>query len=118
MKPIYEKQILELYAEKPNFGKLEKKTHQVKFKNISCTDEIIIDLQIENNIIIDAKYHGKTCFVSTISASILLENIKGKTLDEIKKMNKKYIDELLGMKIIETRINCELLPLEALKTIK
>ncbi len=118
MKPIYEKQMLELYAEKPNFGKLDKKTHQVKLKNISCADEITIDLQIKNNIVLDAKYYGKTCFVSTISASILLENIRGKTLDEIKKMTKKDIDELLGMKIIETRINCELLPLEALKRVK
>ena len=46
MKPIYEKQMLELYAEKPNFGKLDK-THQVKLKNISCADEITIDLQIK-----------------------------------------------------------------------
>jgi len=115
MKPIYTKQILNLYAEKPNFGELKNKTHQVKQKNPVCDDEIIIDLEIENEKIIDAKFRGVSCFVSTISASALLENIKGKTIDEIKKMTKKDLDNFIGMKIIETRINCELLPLDALK---
>jgi nitrogen fixation NifU-like protein len=115
MKPMYKKQILELYAEKPNFGELKNKTNQVKHKNPICDDEITIDLEIENNKIIDAKFRGISCFVSTISASSLLENIKGKTIEEIKEMTKEDLDKFIGMKIIPTRINCELLPLEALK---
>ena len=115
MKPMYKKQILELYAEKPNFGELINKTHEVKHKNPVCDDEITIDLEIKDDKIIDAKFRGISCFVSTISASALLENIKGKTIKEIKNMTKEDIDKFLGMKIIQTRINCELLPLEALK---
>lgn len=112
---IHKQELLELYSEKPNFGELKNKTHTVKHQNPSCDDEIIIDLKIKNNQIIDAKFHGISCFVSTISASALLENIKGKTIEEIKKMSKEDIDKFLGTEIIPTRINCELLPLEALK---
>lgn len=115
---MYKEEILELYAEKPNFGKLKNKTHEIKMKNPICNDEIKIELKIKQNKIIDAKYSGITCFISTISASRLLENIKGKTIQEIKKLNQKDLDKMLGIKVIPTRIKCEMMPLEALKKLK
>jgi nitrogen fixation NifU-like protein len=115
---MYKRQIMELYSEKPNFGKIENPTHTIKQKNPICNDEIIIDLIIKNNKIIDAKFSGKTCFITTISASALLENIKGLTLQEIKKLNQRDMDKFLGTDITKTRIKCELLPLEAIKKIK
>jgi nitrogen fixation NifU-like protein len=114
---IYRREIMELYSEKPNFGEIKDKTHQIKYKNPACEDEIIIDLIIKNNKIKDAKFRGKTCFVSTISASMLLENIKGMTLDKVKKLTKEDIDKFIGIKVLPTRIKCELMPLEALKQI-
>lgn len=115
MNSIYKTHILELYSEKPNFGKLKDKTHTVSHKNPLCNDEITIELKIKDNKIINAKFHGISCFVSTVSASALLNKIKGMTIDEIKKLSKKYIDNLLGIEITHTRAKCELLPLEALK---
>lgn len=112
---IHKQELLELYSERPHFGELKNKTHTVKHHNASCNDEIIIDLEIKDNKIIDARFRGISCFVSTISASALLENIKGKTIDEVKKLRKEDIDNFLGTEIILTRVNCELLPLEALK---
>lgn len=115
---MYRREIMELYSEKPNFGKLKDKTHKIKMKNPSCNDEIIIELKIKNDKIIDAKFHGTKCFISTISASVLLEKIKGMSLSGIKKLSKEDMDKFLGIKVIPTRISCELLPLEAIKKIK
>ncbi|HTZ41953.1 MAG TPA: iron-sulfur cluster assembly scaffold protein [Candidatus Omnitrophota bacterium] len=112
---LYRKQLLELYADKPNFGELKNKTHTIRHKNPVCNDEIVIELQIENNKIIDAKFHGVSCFVSTVSASALLEKIKGMDVDAVKKLSKDDLDKFLGIEVIPTRIGCELLPLEALK---
>lgn len=117
---IYKRHIMELYSEKPNFGKIENPTHEIKLKNPACNDEITIQLNINKNTnkIEDAKFSGKTCFISTISASTLLENIKNKTLEEAQKLTQKDLDKFLGIEITPTRIKCELLPLEALKQIK
>lgn len=109
---------MEIYSEKPNFGKIKEYTHRIKQKNPICNDEIIIDLIIKNNKIVDAKFHGKTCFITTVSASALLENIKGMTLSKIKKLTQKDMNKFLGIDVLPTRIKCELLPLEAIKKIK
>ena len=118
MESMYKKHILELYSEKPYFGELKNKTHEIKLKNPGCNDEIIIQLEIKNNKIIDARFSGNTCFISTISASALLDNVIGKNISVIKKLTKKDIDSFLGIEILSTRVNCELFPLEALKRIK
>ncbi|MCA9487741.1 MAG: iron-sulfur cluster assembly scaffold protein [Nanoarchaeota archaeon] len=116
METMYKEEILDLYAEKPNYGPLKNKTHSAILENPSCGDEIHLDLKVENGKIIDAKYTNKKgCFVTIVSASAITEKIKGMTLEEVKKLSKKDIDKLLGIKIIETRIACELLPLEAIK---
>ena len=116
---MYKEQIMELYSQKQNFGELKNKTHSVKHNNKpSCTDEINLDLKIKNGKITDAKFSGKTCFISTVSASVLTENIKGLTLEKARKLTKKDIDKFLGINIIPIRIKCELLALEALQKIK
>jgi nitrogen fixation NifU-like protein len=52
--------------------------------NPSCGDQIRIELKIENNRITDVRFSGKGCAISQAAASILTEEIKGKTLDEVK----------------------------------
>ena len=118
MNPLYKKQLLEVYSEKPNFGELENKTHVVKYRNPICNDEIVIELAIKDNKVADAKFHGVSCFVSTVSASVLLDKIKGMSIDDIKKLNKNDMDKFLGGEIISTRVGCQLLPLEALKKLE
>ena len=118
MENIYREHLIELFSEKKNFGVLDGKTHEVRYTNPVCNDEIIFDLKVENSIIKDAKFRGNMCFVSTISAEILAENIKGMTIDELKKLKKEDIDKFLGVEIDPTRVGCELFPLEALKKLK
>ncbi len=118
MNELYKDKILELYSRKKNFGSLPDKTHEVSHTNSACNDEVVFEVKIENDIVSDAKFHGKLCFVSTIAAEALAENIVGMTIDEIKKLSKEDVDRFLGTNIILTRVGCELLPLEALKRLK
>ena len=114
---MIKEQLLEIYANRENFGELKNKTHEVRHKNPICNDEIIIDLEIKKDEIVDAKFRGISCFVSTVAAEVLMKKIKGKKIEEIKNLSKKDLDKLIGMEIIPTRIGCQLLPLEALKKI-
>jgi len=118
MNDIYKQRILELYSERPNFGELKDKTHEVTEKHPSCNDEITIQLKVVENKILDARFSGKLCFVSMVSAEILAEKIKGMHFEEIKKLSKEDIDKFLGTEITSTRMGCELFPLEALKKIQ
>ncbi len=117
MNSLYKERLLEIYAEKKCFGELKGKTHESRMKNPGCDDEIFIELKVENGKIADAKFHGKACFVSAVSAEILMENIIGMALEDLKNLEKKDIDKFLGIEISSTRTGCELFPLEALKKI-
>ena len=113
---MYSEEIMEIYSEKPNYGLLESKTNSSVKTNPSCGDEFNVDLVIEDGKIKDVGYTDKkNCFVTMLSASVLTEKIKGMKVEDVLKLNKENIDEMIGEKVIETRISCELLPLEAIK---
>jgi nitrogen fixation NifU-like protein len=118
MESMYQEHILDLYERRPNFGKLKNKTHELKHKNPICNDEITLDLEVKEGKIVDARFYGISCFISTVSAAALTEKIKGMKISDIQRLNKEDMDKFLGINIIPTRIACELLPLEALKKLK
>ena len=116
--PMYKEEIMEIYTEKPNFGKLKEKTHSAKLKNPLCNDEFTIELNVKSGIIKDVKFHGEGCVISTISSALFTKKIKGMKLEKAKRLTKKEMDKIIGMEVIPTKINCELLPLEILRKIK
>ena len=61
-------------------------------------------------------WDGQGCAISQASASMLCEEILGKTLDEIRQINKEDIFEMLGIHLSPNRIKCALLSLQVLKT--
>lgn len=99
--------------------------------NVSCIDDINLYLKIENDTIIDAYFDGEACAISTSSTSIMLKNIIGKSIDEVKEYitnfenmvyEKEYDEKLLGEALVyneiykqESRKTCATLPYTALK---
>ena len=118
MNPLYKEHLIELYAEKKNFGELRGKTHEATMSSPSCSDIISMELKVENGIIVDAKFRGAACFVSTVSSEVITENIKGMRFEDLQNLTKADLDRFLGTEVIETRIGCELFPLEVLKNVK
>ena len=78
-------------------------------------DEISMALRIDGDRVADVRFNGKGCAISQASASILTEEIKGKTLDEVKAIDRDHILENLGIPISPARIKCALLSLKTLK---
>ena len=84
--------------------------------NPVCGDHIHLTLQTdENNIVTGAGWEGDGCAISQASASMLYETLVGKTLDEIKSIDKDVILEMLGIPLSAVRIKCALLSLKVLK---
>jgi len=60
-------------------------------------------------------FSGKGCAISQASASMLMEELQGKTLEEAKKISKDDILEMLGIDVGPVRLKCALLSLKVLK---
>ena len=113
---MYQENILDHYKSPRNFGKLENPSIHHHEKNPLCGDEIDMFLVIDKNKnIVDVKFYGHGCAISQASASMLTEKIKGKNINEIEKLSKEDILEMLGIPISPVRLKCALLSLDTLK---
>ena len=68
-------------------------------------------------VIIDVKFTGSGCAISTASASILSEKIKGKSIEIISKITGEDVFEMLGGPVAPARLKCAFLPLEAVRKV-
>lgn len=116
MDDLYREIIIERYKNPVYRGELNP--HDISFEdeNPLCGDHIKIDLRVdENGTITEGAYSGHGCAISQASADLLLENVIGKTLEDIKKMKKEDLLELLGIELGPVRLKCALLPLKVIK---
>jgi len=109
--------LIEHYKFPHNQGTLKEATHIIEEGNQSCGDLIKLYLIVANSTIADVKFKGLGCAISIASTSLLTDYIKGKSLEEIKKLDSQIVFDLLGTKVSPGRLKCALLPLEALKKI-
>ena len=77
---------------------------------------IRIDLRIDdNNRVIECAFSGQGCAISQASASMLMEDIQGKSLEEIKDYTREDILDMLGIELGPVRLKCAMLSLKVLK---
>jgi nitrogen fixation NifU-like protein len=107
--------ILEHYKNPQNFGHLDKPDMVHEEGNPSCGDQLRIELKVENDRITDIRFSGKGCAISQAAASILTEEIKGKTLDDVRTFDKQKMLDLLGIEISGMRMKCAMLALKIVK---
>ncbi|MBS3052695.1 MAG: SUF system NifU family Fe-S cluster assembly protein [Candidatus Aenigmarchaeota archaeon] len=113
---MYGEIILDYYRNPKNFGKLDRPNIVSRDANPLCGDIIEIQLKIsKDKKISDVRFNGNGCAISRASASMLTELIKDKTLNDIVKLSKKDVLDLLGIELSHVRMKCALLPLKALK---
>ncbi|MCZ2122203.1 MAG: SUF system NifU family Fe-S cluster assembly protein [Anaerolineales bacterium] len=116
MDDLYREVIIEHYKNPGYRGKLDP--HNISFadNNPLCGDHIQIDLRVSaEGIVTDARFDGHGCAISQASADLLLETVIGKSLDEIKRLNKNDVLEILGIDLGPVRLKCALLSLKVLK---
>jgi nitrogen fixation NifU-like protein len=116
MDDMYREIILDHYKNPRNHGTLDPADFSYEDDNPLCGDRIRMDIRIdENNRVKAVAFSGKGCAISQASASMLTEEILGKTLDEVKQINKDHVLEMLGIPLGPTRLKCALLSLKVLK---
>ena len=115
MTNIYTEIILDHYQHPRNFGEIKNPTSQIEVANPLCGDKIKMMIVFDKEKVIDVKFTGVGCAISTASASMLTEYIKGKIKEQLKKIDKDFIIKMLGVNLGVNRIKCASLSLEALK---
>jgi nitrogen fixation NifU-like protein len=107
---LYEEHILDHYEDPFHRGVLESATHSHEDKNPLCGDVVRIELQLDDHgKISDVYFTGEGCVISQASASMLLEEMHGKTIDDVKDFSATEMLELYGPRLTPNRQKCCLL---------
>ena len=112
---LYRQNILDHYQSPRNFGTLEHPDISAEDSNPLCGDVIRIDLKIQDGKVADVRFTGKGCSISRAAASMLTEEIRGKSLEDVKRIGKDEVLEMLGIELGPVRLKCALLALKTLK---
>jgi SUF system FeS assembly protein, NifU family len=112
MDDLYRDYILEHYRRPHNFGVLEAPTASYEGSNPLCGDRITMMLRLEDGVVRDVAFTGRGCAISQASASLLTDEIKGKTVAAVEEMTPDDLLDLIGIEISPARLKCALLSLD------
>ena len=115
MSDLYRQIILDHYKHPLNKGKLINPDVIIEESNPLCGDNIDMYLKIKNGELKDISFEGKGCALSIATTSILTEEIKGKKIEDIKKIGREEVYALLGIDVSPARTKCVMLSLATVK---
>ncbi len=136
LRALYEEVILDHNRNPRNYGQRPAgANHFAEGHNPLCGDHVAVHLQVDNGVISEVKFEGNGCAISTASASLMTEAVKGKSEDEANNLFREIHDALteqgtvpddeaaalgklavlLGVKDFPMRVKCATLPWHTLQ---
>ncbi len=82
LRELYQEVILDHSKRPRNFGTLEGASHRARGDNPICGDKLTLYLTVKDGTVEEVCFEGKGCAISTASASMLTQLVKGKRTDE------------------------------------
>ena len=89
---VYNDLIMEHSMNSYNKKKLKDANYCEIGHNPNCGDEITLELKLNNNIIEDMAFLGHGCAISQASTSIMIDTLRGKTIEQAKEIIKTFIE--------------------------
>ena len=83
LRELYQDVIFDHYKKPRNCHVLDCANHQADGFNPLCGDQVTVYLKVDNGVITDLSFEGSGCAISTASASLMTEALKGKRIDEV-----------------------------------
>ena len=87
---LYQEVILDHNRSPRNFGPLEDADLQADGHNPLCGDRLSIAVKVDDGVVTDVRFQGSGCAISQASASLMTEEINGKTLDEARALFDRF----------------------------
>ena len=106
---------------------------RVSYKSQTCIDNLDYQIKIEDNIVKDIRFDGDACAIATSSSSIMINNLIGKSVDDVRRIlynyknmieEKDYDNKIIGELEVYSniskqpnRINCALICCNAIEDV-
>jgi nitrogen fixation NifU-like protein len=117
MDDLYREQILEHYKRPHNFGRLDDPDLEFEDTNPFCGDEQHVFIRLDgDDRVAEVAFEGKGCAISTAATSMLTDELEGMSREEVVRLPKEFVLDLLGIDISATRMKCALLGLKIVKS--
>ena len=96
LRDLYQETILDHNKRPRNFKKLEGANRTADGYNPLCGDKVKIYLRVEDGRVKDLSFEGSGCAISKASASVMTESLKGKSVEEVEAIFKRFRDLVMG----------------------
>jgi len=96
LRALYQEVILDHSKAPRNFGKLNAGARHAEGYNPLCGDRLTLYLAMDGDVVKDARFEGSGCAISTASASLMTETVKGKTVAEAEELFTAFHDLVTG----------------------
>ncbi len=90
LRELYQEVILDHSKRPRNFRALPDANRRAEGHNPLCGDRATVYLRVEDDVVREASFEGSGCSISTASASMMTDALKGKTLDEVRRMFESF----------------------------
>jgi nitrogen fixation NifU-like protein len=112
---IYQEEILDHFKHPRHKGALTDATHSAHFTNPTCGDELTVYLKVDGDRISDISFDGQGCAISQAAASMLTEELAGKTVADATSLSDQDMFAMIGVDLTPARQKCGLLAVAALR---
>ena len=96
LRDLYQEVILDHSKRPRNFGELAGANRRAEGYNPLCGDRETVFVRLEDDVLKDVGFQGAGCAISTASASMMTESVKGKTRAEAEALFERFHDLITG----------------------
>jgi len=96
LRELYQEVILDHSRAPRNFRRPSPVTHEAEGHNTLCGDRLTVYLNVADGVVVDVGFQGSGCAISTASASLMTEAVKGQPVEEAERLFQKFHEMLTG----------------------
>ncbi len=118
---LYREEVMDHYEHPRNQGEINPSADsgqvlEGRDSNASCGDMVQFQLRVEEDIMVEAKWKGIGCAITTAAASKLSEWLINKKVNDVKKMSEdELVKDVIGFEVNPGRAKCLTLPVRVIK---
>ncbi len=111
---MYNEKVMQEFRNPQNMGEIRDADGIGTVGNPVCGDVMKVFIKVEGMVISDVKFKTYGCVAAIATSSMMTKLVKGKTIDDAKKLTKQDIINALGGDIPPVKVHCSMLAVDAL----